>query len=937
MHPHLSLFRCRTAPRLRLGAHAIAVAAALAAASALFGEPGRRFDPIPEAAAARLAAAVPSRARATPAQPRRLLVFYRTEGFVHTSIPCGNEALRAMGGKTGAFTAVVSDDMAMFEPDALEQFDAVVFNNTTQLRFDNPAHRAALLAFLAKGRGMAGLHAGSDNFPTWPEAQELLGGVFHSHPWNAGDVVAVKLDEPAHPLAAAFGGRGFWIREEIYQIAGPYGRDKQRVVASLDMSKPANARPAAAIIRTDGDFPVSWIKRTAGGGRVFYTSLGHREDVYFQPEVLQHYLDGLQFALGDLAMDAVPSASLAVAPEAALAPDFPLPLQDRGSIETVRAALAALRAWDFGADRCAVVVVEDCVRRLGAAAAAAEIEAPLMALLADPGAAPGAKDLAGRLLAHVATPKSVGALQTLLGDAAAAEPAARILFAIPGAEAEAALAAALPPARGALRLALVEMLGRRRVAAAVPELARMAASPDPAEAGPALIALGQIASEDAWRALAVVEPPAEAKTTAAWARIEAAQRLAAAGKAAQAGPVLRRTIEPGQPVPVRTAAARALLAAEGMGAWPSVAPLLADPDLEMRSNAAALLGEVSDPAAVARAVEAMPLAGPEVRAILVAGIARHPGPAAHEALVHALADAGESVRLAAIDALGRIGGETAIDPLLALGVGKGRIAAAARDALAAIPGAAVDQRLLGALAGASADAKPVVLEALGRRLCKPAYTSALAATRDPSEEVRRAAFAAVGMLAGREDLPTLLCLLGTAADPAEIAFIRRALSTAVATTADVEGAAAQLADRIEALPQDKRAILVALLATLDTPRSLVVLEAELASPDAERRRAVLRSVGNARLFSIRPTLFACAAGAAEPAERVLALRALLDLLRANPPWAYESIIADYGQIAKMAERPEEKAAALAALRRWQWFKSAQALLVEFGEPAFIDP
>jgi type 1 glutamine amidotransferase len=299
------------------------VAAVLAPASRLRAEPGHQFPPVPPEGIRKILDAAPAKATAQPAKPRKLLVFYRTEGFVHPSIPYGIEALIVLGKKTGAFEAVASEDMAMFTPEKLAEFDGVMFLNTTGLKFEDPAQRKALLDFIASGKGMMGIHAATDNFPTWPEAQEMMGGKFNGHPWGAGDTVAVKIDDPKHPVAQAFGGKGFWIKDEIYQITGPFSRDKQRVLLSLDMSKPQNARPANVIVRVDNDFPIAWIKKLSGGGRVFYSSLGHNEAIYQTPEVLRHYLDGIQFALGDLPADAVPSAKLAPKPQPALAPTEP--------------------------------------------------------------------------------------------------------------------------------------------------------------------------------------------------------------------------------------------------------------------------------------------------------------------------------------------------------------------------------------------------------------------------------------------------------------------------------------------------------------------------------------------------------------------------------------------------------------------------------------
>ncbi len=269
---------------------------------------------------AKITASVPEKARVLPKSKRRILVCYRTEGFVHNSIPFGNEAIRQMGERTGAFSADFSDKMDVFSAENLKRYDAVVFMNTTTLQFENQEYRKALIDFLNSGKGLIGFHAASDNFPTWSEAQELIGGIFHSHPWGSDAVVAVKLDDPKHTLNAAFEGKGFWLQEEIYQIVGPYSREKQRVLMSLDMSKDQNRRDKKDIVREDNDFPIAWIKTTDKGTRVFYTSLGHNKEIFMSKVLMKHFLDGIQFALGDMEADCVPSAKLSSVPEPALAP-----------------------------------------------------------------------------------------------------------------------------------------------------------------------------------------------------------------------------------------------------------------------------------------------------------------------------------------------------------------------------------------------------------------------------------------------------------------------------------------------------------------------------------------------------------------------------------------------------------------------------------------
>ena len=143
------------------------------------------------------------------------------------------------------------------------------------------------------------MHAGIE------EGAALLGGLFDGHPWGAGGTWAFKPDEPAHRLNRAWQGKGFKLQDEIYQFKAPYTRADRRVLVSLDLSDPATGGVKQGVKRTDGDFAMAWIK-TEGKGRVFYCSLGHAANVFQRADVLQFYLDGIQFALGDLAADATP-------------------------------------------------------------------------------------------------------------------------------------------------------------------------------------------------------------------------------------------------------------------------------------------------------------------------------------------------------------------------------------------------------------------------------------------------------------------------------------------------------------------------------------------------------------------------------------------------------------------------------------------------------
>lgn len=245
--------------------------------------------------------ALPSAAPTKPVKARRILVFTRCEGFVHKSIPIGSKAIELLGAKTGSFTTEESQDMEAFTAENLKRFDAVLFLSTTHLD-PTPEQRAALLDFIRGGKGIIGIHAATDNFYAWEEGAKMMGGLFCQHPWTAGCTVQIKLDEPGHPINACFDGKSFKIKDEIYQFKDPYSRQNQRVLTSLDLSDPDTKAVKGGkpdkVERTDGDFGVTWVRRE-GQGRVFYCSLGHNNEIYSNPRILEHYLAGIQYALGD--------------------------------------------------------------------------------------------------------------------------------------------------------------------------------------------------------------------------------------------------------------------------------------------------------------------------------------------------------------------------------------------------------------------------------------------------------------------------------------------------------------------------------------------------------------------------------------------------------------------------------------------------------------
>jgi len=286
-------------------------------------------DPVPSAEEiAKMRAALPDKPRVQPENAHKLLVFSRSWGYKHTARPYGARAFEIMGQQTGAFEAVVTDDDSLFEPEKIRRFDAVVLNNTNEeiflpeefaklpqeeqarARARDELLKKGLAGFVRDGGGLAVIHAGVASFAGWPEFGELVGARFDNHPWGAGSTVVLRIEEPDHPLTAAFKEPVFIVTDEIYQVSDPYSRERLRVLISVDPVRTRITPEQRKLIhRKDMDFAMTWIK-SYGAGRVFYCALGHQHELFWNPVVLQHYLDGLQFVLGDLKADMTPSARM---------------------------------------------------------------------------------------------------------------------------------------------------------------------------------------------------------------------------------------------------------------------------------------------------------------------------------------------------------------------------------------------------------------------------------------------------------------------------------------------------------------------------------------------------------------------------------------------------------------------------------------------------
>lgn len=223
-------------------------------------------------------------------QPKRVLVVTNTAGFRHSSIPVAAGTVRALGVGSGDWEVVrelgtPEQVAAGISAPNLRNIDLVVFANTTGNLNFTPEGKRAFYDWINNGGSFVGVHSATDTFHGDPDFLNLIRGEFQGH--GPQVMVTVYNQDPSHPACKDLPAQ-FNIYDEIYEFKN-WERSKVHMLLTMKQHPQTKA---------PGDFPVAWTNRV-GRGRMFYTSLGHREDVYQANNLyLKHLNGGIRWALG---------------------------------------------------------------------------------------------------------------------------------------------------------------------------------------------------------------------------------------------------------------------------------------------------------------------------------------------------------------------------------------------------------------------------------------------------------------------------------------------------------------------------------------------------------------------------------------------------------------------------------------------------------------
>ncbi len=216
--------------------------------------------------------------------PRKVLIFSKTSGFRHDSIPDGIAAIRALGAEKN-FATDATEDAAIFSDSDLAPYGAIIFLNTTGDVFSD-GQKAALQRYIQAGGGFVGIHSASDTEHNWPWYGGLVGAFFKSHP--AIQPARIRVTDRVHSSTRFLPSP--WLRtDEWYNFdANPRGR--VHVLSTLDEATYAGGDMGA-------DHPVAWCQ-FYDGGRSWYTAGGHTRESFSESLFRQHLWGGIQFAAG---------------------------------------------------------------------------------------------------------------------------------------------------------------------------------------------------------------------------------------------------------------------------------------------------------------------------------------------------------------------------------------------------------------------------------------------------------------------------------------------------------------------------------------------------------------------------------------------------------------------------------------------------------------
>ncbi len=228
------------------------------------------------------------------AQNAKVLVFYKTAGYKHGSIPSGIAAIQKLGAEN-KFDVDTTTDVSKFTKENLKQYATIVFMSPTGKAFKDSVNREAFKNYINNGGGFIGVHSATDFEYDWAWYGKLVGGYFLGHPRkNVQEAVLTVVDTKNASTKTL---PTTWKRSDEYYSFKPGSNPADlHVLITLDESTLAYATNEERL-KMGANHPIAWY-HDYDGGRAFYTALGHTNETFSDPLVLDHLRGALQYTMG---------------------------------------------------------------------------------------------------------------------------------------------------------------------------------------------------------------------------------------------------------------------------------------------------------------------------------------------------------------------------------------------------------------------------------------------------------------------------------------------------------------------------------------------------------------------------------------------------------------------------------------------------------------
>jgi HEAT repeat protein len=497
-------------------------------------------------------------------------------------------------------------------------------------------------------------------------------------------------------------------------------------------------------------------------------------------------------------------------------------------------------------------------------------------------ASPKEKDAACVWLKRHGTAVSVPALAALLDDEQLSQSARYALESMPGPEAGNALIAALAQTHNLLKAGVINSLGLRREAGAVPELAKLLTDPDVQVARASAASLGDIASPEALKALQnqLNASNSSSQDAVVDGCLRCAQHLLAGGHRKQALAVYQELYRRPDKEFFHVAAWRGMVLADGPDGLTLLANAITQGPASIQMETIELVHEIKIPGVTIAMAKLLPGVDALTQAALIDALRQRDDPAAVPEIALLAQQTNSEVRMAALNALGTLGDDKYIPLLVEVAAATGDPAqATARQALMLVHRGTPDEALLGLLSGAKPEAEVEIIRTLSSRSAVTAVPQLLELARQADDPVREAAFQALGRLADQPQLDDLVKIVGQMTTDDSRASAAQAVDAACHHIQRRHGTV-DLTPVLAALKNGSTETRVALLpvcGSLTGEQTRAVLRAGLDDTDAKVRAAALRAMCVTTDAALLPDIEKIACESSDDDSRTLAIEACVRL------------------------------------------------------------